>query len=172
MSKLLEIADLSVTFGQGETAVEAVKGASLSIEKGEAHALVGESGSGKSVTALSVMQATGLPTWCAVSLGNMAGAEGGRRTVHPEDKAKPRDERRFLPSVEPDLDRPAFEAPRDCFELLLLADADGSDLDVMRRHMRRAVARQAARGASASVAWPRPGCDFNDLLREGTQDAA
>ena len=56
MSKLLEIADLSVTFGQGETAVEAVKGASLSIEKGEAHALVGESGSGKSVTALSVMQ--------------------------------------------------------------------------------------------------------------------
>ncbi|MAO56459.1 MAG: microcin ABC transporter ATP-binding protein [Rhodospirillaceae bacterium] len=56
MSKLLEINDLSVTFGQGENAVEAVKGASLSIEKGEAHALVGESGSGKSVTALSVMQ--------------------------------------------------------------------------------------------------------------------
>ena len=56
MSKLLEIDDLHVTFGQGEGAVPAVKGASLSIAKGEAHALVGESGSGKSVTALSVMQ--------------------------------------------------------------------------------------------------------------------
>jgi microcin C transport system ATP-binding protein len=56
MSKLLEINDLHVTFGEGEGAVPAVKGASLAIEKGEAHALVGESGSGKSVTALSVMQ--------------------------------------------------------------------------------------------------------------------
>lgn len=123
-------------------------------------------------TALSVMQSTGLPTWCAVSLGNMAGPEGGRRVVHPEDKGRPRAERRFLPSTEPDMTRPAFEPPRDCFEILFLADADGSDLDVMRRHMRRAVARQAARGVAASVAWPRPGCDFNDLLREGTQDAA
>ena len=55
MSKLLEINDLSVTFGQGENAVEAVKGASLSIEKGEAHALVGESGSGKTVISQSIM---------------------------------------------------------------------------------------------------------------------
>ncbi|MEQ8226960.1 MAG: ABC transporter ATP-binding protein [Rhodospirillales bacterium] len=56
MTKLLEIDDLHVTFGAGPNAVDAVKGASLSIEKGETHALVGESGSGKSVTALSVMQ--------------------------------------------------------------------------------------------------------------------
>ena len=56
MTKLLEIDDLHVTFGQGAKAVPAVKGASLAIEKGETHALVGESGSGKSVTALSVMQ--------------------------------------------------------------------------------------------------------------------
>ncbi|MEP5718173.1 MAG: ATP-binding cassette domain-containing protein, partial [Alphaproteobacteria bacterium] len=56
MSKLLEIDDLHVTFGAGDGAVTAVQGASLTIDKGETHALVGESGSGKSVTALSVMQ--------------------------------------------------------------------------------------------------------------------
>ena len=56
MSPLLEISGLHASFGQGEDAVKAVRGASLNIEKGETHALVGESGSGKSVTALSVMQ--------------------------------------------------------------------------------------------------------------------
>ncbi|MEK9672239.1 MAG: ABC transporter ATP-binding protein [Rhodospirillaceae bacterium] len=56
MSKLLEIDGLFTSFGDGDGAIEAVRGASLTIAKGEAHALVGESGSGKSVTALSVMQ--------------------------------------------------------------------------------------------------------------------
>jgi microcin C transport system ATP-binding protein len=56
MTALLKISGLHASFGQGEDAVKAVRGASLSIEKGETHALVGESGSGKSVTALSVMQ--------------------------------------------------------------------------------------------------------------------
>ena len=56
MSSLLQIKDLRVSFGSGETEVPAVKGVSFSIDKGETVALVGESGSGKSVTALSVMQ--------------------------------------------------------------------------------------------------------------------
>ncbi len=56
MSKLLEIVDLHSSFGRGIGEVKAVRGATLSIDKGETHALVGESGSGKSVTALSVMQ--------------------------------------------------------------------------------------------------------------------
>jgi microcin C transport system ATP-binding protein len=53
---LMEVGDLSVFFGAGPGAIEAVKGVSFSLDKGETLALVGESGSGKSVTALSILQ--------------------------------------------------------------------------------------------------------------------
>ena len=53
---LLEIKNLSVSFGEGAREIKAMQGASLKINKGETVALVGESGSGKSVTALSVMK--------------------------------------------------------------------------------------------------------------------
>lgn len=53
---LLEVRDLDVSFHAGGNVTEAVKGASLTLEKGETVALVGESGSGKSVTAKALMQ--------------------------------------------------------------------------------------------------------------------
>ena len=48
---VLEVAGLRVGFG----AMEAVRGVSLAVSRGETHCLVGESGCGKSVTALAVM---------------------------------------------------------------------------------------------------------------------
>jgi microcin C transport system ATP-binding protein len=62
VSALVEVDDLSVTFATDEQAVEAVRGISFAIERGETVALVGESGSGKSVTALSILQLLPYPT--------------------------------------------------------------------------------------------------------------
>src|SRR6187399_2844625 len=52
MTHVLEASSLRVTFG---TSVSAVRGISLTVNRGETHCLVGESGCGKSVTALAVM---------------------------------------------------------------------------------------------------------------------
>ena len=59
---LLEVRDLDTSFHAGGSVTEAVKGASVTLEKGETVALVGESGSGKSVTALSILQLLPYPT--------------------------------------------------------------------------------------------------------------
>lgn len=53
---LVKVNNLSVQFGQGSSAITAVKSVSFEIKKGETMALVGESGSGKSVTALSILR--------------------------------------------------------------------------------------------------------------------
>ena len=62
IENLLEIKDLHVSFGRGDSEVKAVRGVGFSIARGETVALVGESGSGKSVTALSILQLLPYPT--------------------------------------------------------------------------------------------------------------
>ena len=58
---LLEVQNLSKTYGTGETAVHALKAATFSVPKGEFVAIVGESGSGKS-TLLNMIGALDSPT--------------------------------------------------------------------------------------------------------------
>lgn len=58
---LLEVQNLSKTYGSGETAVRALKDVSFTVPKGEFIAVVGESGSGKS-TLLNMIGALDSPT--------------------------------------------------------------------------------------------------------------
>lgn len=58
---LLEVQNLSKTYGNGEATVHALKGATFSVPKGEFVAIVGESGSGKS-TLLNMIGALDTPT--------------------------------------------------------------------------------------------------------------
>jgi len=54
-SSLLEVKNLAVEFRTGNGRIQAVKGVTFDIRRGEIVSLVGESGSGKSVTALSIL---------------------------------------------------------------------------------------------------------------------
>ena len=58
---LLEVKNLSKTYGSGEAAVHALKNASFRVPKGEYVAVVGESGSGKS-TLLNLIGGLDTPT--------------------------------------------------------------------------------------------------------------
>jgi len=59
--ELLEVNNLNKIYGTGETAVQALKNVSFSVDKGEFVAIVGESGSGKS-TLLNMIGALDNPT--------------------------------------------------------------------------------------------------------------
>ncbi|MCI8665259.1 MAG: ABC transporter ATP-binding protein [Dorea sp.] len=58
---LLEVKSISKTYGEGDTAVHALKKVSFSVPKGEFVAIVGESGSGKS-TLLNMIGALDVPS--------------------------------------------------------------------------------------------------------------
>ncbi|MDR5739784.1 MULTISPECIES: dipeptide ABC transporter ATP-binding protein [unclassified Caballeronia] len=55
-ARVIEVHDLSVTFRSRSRLIEAVRGVSFTVDRGETLAIVGESGSGKSVTSLALMR--------------------------------------------------------------------------------------------------------------------
>jgi oligopeptide transport system ATP-binding protein len=59
--KILEVKDLKTSFYIHLGEVQAVRGVSFSVDKGEAIGIVGESGSGKSVTSMSIMKLLQFP---------------------------------------------------------------------------------------------------------------
>ena len=59
---LLEVKSISKTYGEGDTAVQALKKVGFSVPKGEFVAIVGESGSGKS-TLLNMIGALDMPSF-------------------------------------------------------------------------------------------------------------
>ncbi len=59
MKPVLEVQDLKIRFSQDGKVMDAVKGISFEVGRGEVLAIVGESGSGKSVTALSTVSLLG-----------------------------------------------------------------------------------------------------------------
>ena len=79
---VLSVKDLSVSFGQGNDEVRAVRGVSFTLDAGETLALVGESGSGKSVTALSILQL--LPPTARFPAGEITVA--GQQVVGAEER--------------------------------------------------------------------------------------
>ncbi len=61
MAKVLDVQNLHVSFDTYAGEVQAVRGASFSLEEGEVLAIVGESGCGKSVSAQTIMKLNPMP---------------------------------------------------------------------------------------------------------------
>lgn len=83
MSPVIEVRNLRKTYGAGDTAVHALRGLDLTVEKGEYIAIMGASGSGKS-TLLNILGLIDTPTSGAlefdgVPLERLSGAERDRR---------------------------------------------------------------------------------------------
>lgn len=76
---LLEVKDLVVSFHTYAGKVQAVRGVSFSMDKGEILAVVGESGCGKSVTAKTIMRLNPTPP---------AEIEGGQILLEGKDLTK------------------------------------------------------------------------------------
>jgi len=106
-------------------------------------------GEGKETVA-SAMRAAGLPGWAALSLHNLCGR--ARRDVHGR------------PTGEPDPQWPGVVLPPIVREVILLADGDTKDLELLERCLALAARRYALQGRTVRIARPQGREDFNDML--------
>ena len=84
---LLEVKNISKTYGIGEATVHALKQATFSVPKGEFVAIVGESGSGKS-TLLNMIGALDTPTTGKVLIDGLDVASARRSALTPRARAE------------------------------------------------------------------------------------
>jgi microcin C transport system ATP-binding protein len=130
MSPLLQVRDLSVSFGADDAAVHAVRGVSFTIERGQSLALVGESGSGKSVTALSIMQL--LPYPLARHPGGSILFQGRELVGAPE---------RVMQQVRGDRIAMIFQEPMTSLNPLHTIEKQVNEVLRVHKHLSRAAAR-------------------------------
>ena len=83
---LIEVRNLTTTFGKGARAMRAVNDVSFDVKPGETVAIVGESGSGKSATALSILRLLPSPPG-RIASGEVI-FEGQDLTQLPESKMR------------------------------------------------------------------------------------
>jgi microcin C transport system ATP-binding protein len=128
--RLVDIRDLSVSFQMAEHVVEAVRGVSLRIDRGETVALVGESGSGKSVTALSILQLLPYPKAFHPS-GSIK--IDGEEAIGASDK--------FLQSIRGEKISMIFQEPMTSLNPLHTIEKQIGEVLLLHRGMGRAQAR-------------------------------
>lgn len=112
-------------------------------------------------TCLSVMQATGLPAWATISLGNLAGGGRGMGAFRRELDRK--GER--LPPLEPDMDKPGIILPAAVRRVVIFADADNKDPLPAEILLQRGAMRLEREGRSVEIVRPPVGMDWNDVVK-------
>jgi hypothetical protein len=100
--------------------------------------------------------------WCAVSLGNIAGGHLGPSERHPDGAG-------WVPSGIPDPDRPALMPPDWAGRVILLGDGDSEPL-ATRAQLECARGRWEKAGVPTEIRFAPQGCDFNDLVRTGSDE--
>ena len=135
MSALLEVNGLKVSFGDRKKPVQAVRGVSLHLAKGECLGIVGESGSGKSVT-----------VWAAAGLLGRDARSEGRVALEGRDLAAlPPEERRALRGTKIAM---IFQEPSRSFDPIMTLEK--TFLETFRAH-RPGTTREEARERAAAL---------------------
>jgi oligopeptide/dipeptide ABC transporter ATP-binding protein len=135
MSALLEVHGLKVSFGDRQKPVQAVRGVSLHLNKGECLGIVGESGSGKSVT-----------VWAAAGLLGRDARSEGLVTLEGQDLAAlTLEERRRLRGTRIAM---IFQEPSRSFDPIMTLEK--TFLETFRAH-HQTVTRDEARTKAAAL---------------------